>query len=136
MRHRGLHRAQPRREPVAGFRVVAVLDHPEHEVVEFVHGTDVKARIRHVTHWMILLRGLSTVSTMAVRFSGKAISGPLDPALSIAAPRELEPHAPDPRPERSILRGVQNLRSEALELPTPVPEHLASTEVRDPPKRR
>src|SRR5437016_14628792 len=27
-------------------------------------------------------------------------------------------------------------RSEALELPTPVPEHLARAEVRDPPKRR
>src|SRR2546428_11533311 len=77
--------------------------------------------------------GSSTVSTMALRFPGKAISGPPNPRLAIPSPREMEPLTPDPRPERSVHRGVQSLRSEALELPTPVPEHLARAEVGDAP---
>src|SRR2546428_6703125 len=77
--------------------------------------------------------GSSTVSTMALRFPGKAISGPPNPRLAIPSPREMEPLTPDPRPERSVHRGVKDFGAEALEIPTALPEDLAGAQVGDAP---
>jgi hypothetical protein len=48
----------------------------------------------------------------------------------------MEPLPLDPRAERSIHRGVQNLGAEALEFPILLPEHLARAQVGDAPKWR
>src|SRR2546426_11904770 len=70
---------------------------------------------------------------MALRFPGKAISGPPNPRLAIPSPREMEPLTPDPRPERSVHRGVKDFGAEALEIPTALPEDLAGAQVGDAP---